>query len=81
MLRLGVETPAGATTFAEWGIPAIALAGLSANEETQKLLKNHRRVFIALDNTPEAQTKGCEIAKLLKGSTCLIQLPDGIFQR
>jgi DNA primase len=73
-----VEGQADALTFAEWGFPAIALAGLSANEDTQCLLKQHRRVFIALDNTPEAQAKGREIAKLLKASTCLTQLPDGV---
>jgi hypothetical protein len=73
-----VEGQADAVSFSEWGIPAIALAGLSANEETQCLVKAHRRVFVALDNTPEAQSKGREIAKVLKASSCLIQLPEGV---
>jgi hypothetical protein len=73
-----VEGQADALSFAEWGIPTIALAGLSANDDTQCLLKNHRRVFVALDNTADAQAKGREIARLLKASTCLIQLPEGV---
>jgi DNA primase len=73
-----VEGQADALSFAQWGIPAIALAGISANDQTQKLLQAHLRVFVALDNTPDATLKGRELAKTLGGSACIVQLPDGI---
>jgi hypothetical protein len=51
---------------------------LSANGETKKRLLKHQRVFLALDNTPDALAKARELAKMLSGSTCVAQLPDGI---
>jgi DNA primase len=73
-----VEGQADTVSFAEWGIPAIALAGLSANDDTQKRLLKHQRVFLALDNSPDAMAKARELAKLLSGSTCVAQFPEGI---
>jgi DNA primase len=73
-----VEGQADAITFGEWGIPAIALAGLSANEETQNLLQKHRRIFIALDNTEEAQIQARSLAGLICGSTCIVTFPEAV---
>ena len=73
-----VEGQADAVTFGEWGIPAIALAGLSASEDTHQRLLSHPRVFVALDNTPEATLKSRELAKSLRGTTCIVQLREGV---
>jgi DNA primase len=73
-----VQGQADAVSFGEWGIPAIALAGLSANEDTQKRLLKHHRIFLALDNTPDATIKARQLAKFLSGATCVAQFPEGI---
>lgn len=73
-----VEGQADAITFGEWGYPALAIAGMHVSDELLTALRQHRRVFVALDNTPEALEKSREIAKRL-GTTALIpQLPDDV---
>jgi hypothetical protein len=56
-----VEGQADAVTFAEWGVPAIALAGMQMSPVVLASLKKHKRVFVSLDNTPEAAEKGREL--------------------
>jgi hypothetical protein len=73
-----VEGQADALTFAEWGIPAIALAGMHLPSELLAQLKAHRQLFVALDNTPAATEKGRELARSLGASALLPRLPDGV---
>ena len=68
-----VEGQADAVSFAEWGIPAVALCGLSNDEEQLAFLRDHKRVFIALDEGEEAKAR--DIAKMLGGNICLAKLP------
>jgi DNA primase len=49
-----VEGQADAVTFAEWGIAALALGGMQLSEALLARLRTHPRIFVALDNTPDA---------------------------
>jgi DNA primase len=73
-----VEGQADAITFAEWGIPAVAIGGMSASDELLKSLRQHKRLFVALDNTTQANPKSREMAIRLGGETYLPQLPHGV---
>ncbi|MBE2266672.1 MAG: hypothetical protein IAE80_00470, partial [Anaerolinea sp.] len=73
-----VEGQADAITFGEWGLPALAVAGMHVNNELLKQLGQHRRVFVALDNTPDALEKNREIAKALGATALIPRLPDGV---
>ena len=70
-----VEGQADAVTFGEWGIPALAIAGMHLSDELMASVKKHRRLFVALDNTDDARAKSREIALKLKGETYLPAFP------
>ena len=73
-----VEGQADAITFGEWGVPAVAIAGMSISDELLIRLKKHDRVFIALDNTDEANVQSRVIAKALGGKAYLPIFPDAV---
>lgn len=73
-----VEGQADAITFGQWGIPALAIAGMHVSDDLLGQLRQHRRVFVALDNTPEAMDKNREIAKRLGATSLVPHLPDGV---
>jgi len=73
-----VEGQTDAITFAEWGIPAVAVGGMQAAEELLKQLKVHPRLFVALDNTEDARAKSRSLALTLKGETYLPTLPADV---
>ena len=73
-----VEGQADAITFAEWGIPALAVAGMKLSDDVLNALRNHTRTFVALDNTPEATEKNREIARRMGVTALLPRLPDGV---
>jgi hypothetical protein len=70
-----VEGQADAITFGEWGIPAVAIGGMQAADGLLNQLKAHPRLFVALDNTDEANTKSRSIALALGGETYLPKFP------
>lgn len=73
-----VEGQADAITFAVWDMAAVAVVGMHISDELLNSLKRYRRVFVALDNTPEAMEKNRQVARAL-GKTALIpRLPDGV---
>jgi hypothetical protein len=73
-----VEGQADAITFGEWGIAAIALGGMKVSDDLLRSLKGYKRVFVALDNTDDANAKSREIALALRGQTYLPKLPSGV---
>ncbi|MBZ0280757.1 MAG: hypothetical protein K8L97_08440 [Anaerolineae bacterium] len=73
-----VEGQADAITFAEWGIPAVAIGGMVVNDDLLKRLRGHRRLFVGLDNTPPAMQKALEIARTLHAETYIPTLPTGV---
>jgi hypothetical protein len=73
-----VEGQADAITFGEWGIPALAIAGMHATESLLSALRRHRRIFVALDNTPEALDKGRELAKAIGKTAFIVRFPNGV---
>jgi hypothetical protein len=72
-----VEGQADAITFGEWGIPALALGGMKMSDALLNALKEHKRVFVALDNTPDARTQSRIVAQSLGCKAYIPQLPDG----
>jgi hypothetical protein len=73
-----VEGQADAITFAEWGIPAVAIGGMAASDELLRGLRQHKRLFVALDNTTDANIKSREMAIRLGGEAYLPQLPHAV---
>ncbi|QPC83025.1 hypothetical protein G4Y79_01225 [Phototrophicus methaneseepsis] len=73
-----VEGQADAITFGEWGVPAVAIAGMSISDELLIRLKKHDRVFISLDNTDDANTQSQMIAKALGGKAYLPKFPNEV---
>ena len=73
-----VEGQADAITFGMWDIPAVAIAGMIVQDTLLETLRQHRRVFIALDNTDQARAKTYEIARQLPDRTHIPQLPEGV---
>ena len=73
-----VEGQADAITFGEWGVSGVAIAGMSITDELLTKLKKHDRVFIALDNTDDANTQSRTIAKALGGKAYLPKFPDDV---
>lgn len=73
-----VEGQADAITFAQWGISAVAIGGMLASDELLKSLRQHKRLFVALDNTTEANMKSRDMAIRLGGETYLPRLPHGV---
>jgi DNA primase len=74
-----VEGQADAITFAEWGVPALAIAGMHLSDELMaSIKKSHKRVFVALDNTPEAMEKNREIARTLGATALIPRLPSEV---
>jgi hypothetical protein len=73
-----VEGQADAISFAEWGIPALALGGMTVSEDLLALLKSHKRVFVALDNTDDAREQSTQIARELGSRAYLPELPEGV---
>jgi DNA primase len=73
-----VEGQADAITFGEWGFPALAVAGMHVSGDLLTALRKHRRVFVALDNTPEAMQKSRELARSLGSCALIPRLPDGV---
>lgn len=73
-----VEGQADAITFGKWGVPALAIAGMHVSEELFTTLRQHRRVFVTLDNTPEALEKNREIARKLGSIAFIPRLPEGM---
>ena len=61
-----------------WDLPAVAVAGMHINESLLGILRRHRRIFVALDNTPEAMEKNRQVAHALGKSAFIPHLPDGV---
>lgn len=73
-----VEGQADAITFGEWGFPALAVAGMHVADDLLAVLRKYRRVFVALDNTPDAIQKNQEFAQQLGKSALIPRLPAGV---
>jgi DNA primase len=73
-----VEGQADAITFGSWDVPAVAVAGIHVDDHLFSILRRHRRIFVTLDNTPDAMEKNRQIAHTLGKSAYIPHLPDGV---
>lgn len=86
---LGWETAQGAPAIivaegvvdllvlAQWGIPAVALAGTHASYEHLAALRRFARVYVALDADAAGQAAARVIAASLAPAARLVAIPDG----
>ena len=72
-----VEGQADAVTLAGWGIPAVALAGSSANDELIGLLRKRERVYVALDSDAAGDKATYGLAEKLGAATPVVTWPEG----
>lgn len=71
---LVVEGQADALSLAQWKIPAVALAGVGADDELAKLFKAYKieRIFLALDNDERGRQAQAKAAALFGPMTRLV---------
>lgn len=70
-----VEGQADAVTLGQWGMPALALAGVGAREAWLTKLENVRRRYAALDADETGQRKNGELAAALGPRTTYVVWP------
>lgn len=70
-----VEGQADAVTLGHWGIPAVALAGVSANDQLVKMMERFERVFVALDGDAAGATNAIKLATTLGPTTRMVHWP------
>ena len=72
-----VEGQADAVTLGQWGIPAVALAGTSCDEDLVKSLQNVKSLYVGLDDDQAGAKSYLKIAEQLGPLTRLIRWPAG----
>jgi len=72
-----VEGQADAISLAQWGLPAIALAGVSADQGLLKMLARHKVIYLALDQDDAGIKAARVIADSLGPLTRLVTWPVG----
>lgn len=72
-----VEGQADAITLAQWGVPAVALAGTYLNESLLKTLGRHKQVILALDTDRAGLENRVKAANALGPMTRILEWPEG----
>lgn len=72
-----VEGQADALSLGMWGIPAVALAGVSSTNELLKRLKEHDNVYVALDMDAAGNKAIRVLAEALGPMTRIVAWPAG----
>lgn len=71
-----VEGQADAVTLAQWGIAAVALAGVAINEAVLKVLARHQVIYLGLDRNEAGVRAAREIADALGPMTRIVTWPE-----
>lgn len=71
-----VEGQADAITLAQWGIPAIALAGVAVNQGMLKMLARHKQIYVALDPDETGVIAARKIADALGPLVRMVNWPE-----
>jgi DNA primase len=72
-----VEGQADALTLARWHVPAVALAGVSANDQFLRQLERFDRIYLALDKDEAGIRAALPLAQALGPRTYIVQWPGG----
>lgn len=72
-----VEGQADAVTHESWGIPAVALAGVSADPQLINQLSKFETLFVALDTDDAGRRAALDLARKLGPMTRLVEWPNG----
>ena len=67
-----VEGQADAISLAQWGIPALALAGVTPGEGLQEALKRHQVVYVGLDADEAGQKNAWKVAEAIGSMVRLV---------
>ncbi len=70
-----VEGQADVLTLEQWGIPAVALAGVSATDGLMEQLARYDRVFVAMDDDVAGKTATGKLAVALGPQTRVVTWP------
>lgn len=76
-----VEGQADAISLGQWGIPALALAGVAAGNDLTEMLKHHKTVYIGLDVDKAGKTNAWKIADILGPTTRLVSWVGPAYQK
>lgn len=71
-----VEGQADAITLGQWNIPAVALAGVAANQKLLKQLERFERVYLGLDADDAGAKNVMELAAELGPKTRIVSWPE-----
>jgi putative DNA primase/helicase len=72
-----VEGQADAISLGQWDMPAVALAGATADEELIALLKKREKVVLSLDSDPAGAAGTRALAETLGPATPIVSWPLG----
>ena len=70
-----VEGQADAVTLAQWGFPAVALAGVSADKSFSDTLSKHNKIYLGMDADQGGRTATAKLAKPLGPMVRLVAWP------
>lgn len=77
-----VEGPADAESFGMWGVAAVALCGVNADDEgmlgLRSRLKRHRSVYLCLDDDETGRAKRDKVARSFGPMVRMMLLPAGV---
>jgi hypothetical protein len=71
-----VEGQADAVTLGQWGLPAVALAGVTADAALLKRLGEHTQLYIALDQDKGGEAGGLPLAKAIGPLVRMVRWPE-----
>lgn len=71
-----VEGQADAITLAQWGLPAVGLAGVSGDGALLQRLREHKHLFMGLDQDEAGETAGWPMARALGPLVRLLRWPE-----
>lgn len=75
-----VEGQADAITLGQWGIEAVALAGVNPGEELAELLKRHKTVYVGLDADQAGLQNAWKVADTLGPMARLVSWMSGEYR-
>ena len=74
-----VEGQADAITLGQWGIPAVALVGLSMDEQLARMIDKCKQKYVAMDNDERGLAARWRVAELLGPMARMMRWP-GMFE-
>jgi hypothetical protein len=71
-----VEGQADAVSLGQWGIPAVALAGVAIDDDLLRLLQGHHQIYVAMDDDEAGRAAAYKLADATGPLTRVVTLPE-----